>query len=540
MRLSKLLLTATAANLACFAAAQQAEPPAAGEPAAQEEESRPRLGDLDATVDELLREESQPSAEEEAPAASAEEGAPPDEPAPESEAPESEQPGTEGQATTPSEPPADPTAEPVAETPAPPAPPLTRAEIAQVERTAERGRLLVTLARAGILATRDMLSRVSDPESAGIAGWIAEPQGNAVLVTFYAEGADGERPSAVYRANVLGGRTTSREVFLSGDRPPLNPVQARMAAARTASESEERTACSAQPFNVLVVPPTGADDPVDVYRLSTPSQPGRFPLGGHFRASVAPDGTVTESRGFTNACVDVDAPPPAEGEQPGPIGVTHLLDPMPTEVHVFLAQLIGRPLLVATGEPYRVWLVTGERIAEIRPTGADSAQASTPTTGPGPEPLPALDGQIIRAGCRQGECGWLRVVRIERAETHPQGELRRIAVQRGTSLHPDGELTEDPEQAGIEWDESERTEFAFCSRERPAYAFPGGEGEWILHFLDLFDLGGYQLGSGGLYARFCHGRDGLPEEAVLRSLGYAPGTRSEQVETADIAELTRF
>ena len=60
------------------------------------------------------------------------------------------------------------------------------------------------------------------------------------------------------------------------------------------------------------------------------------------------------------------------------------------------------------------------------------------------------------------------------------------------------------------------------------------------HFLDLFDLGGYQMGSAALYARFCHGRDGVPEAAVLRALGYAPGTRSEQVETADIAELTRF
>jgi hypothetical protein len=40
---------------------------------------------------------------------------------------------------------------------------------------------------------------------------------------------------------------------------------------------------------------------------------------------------------------------------------------MPTEIHLFLAQLVGRPLLVATGEPQRVWLVTGERIAEVRP-----------------------------------------------------------------------------------------------------------------------------------------------------------------------------
>ena len=483
MRFSKFLMGAAAAAMAAgLAMAQEAEPPPVEEAPAEEQES-PRLRDLDATVDELLRDESQPPPEE----------------APSDEAPASEEPATEAEETAPAEDAAEadsgePEEASAADTPAPPAPPLTRAEIALVERTAERGRLLVTLARAGILATRDMLSRVSDPEGAGIAGWIAEPAGNSTLVTFYAEGEGEDAPSTVYRATILNGRITSREVFLSGDRPPLNPVQARMAAARAATESEEQTACSAQPFNVLVVPPAGADEPVDVYRLSTPSQPGRFPLGGHFRATVAADGTVTESRGFTNACLDVDAPPLAEGERPGPIGVTHLLDPMPTEVHVFLARLIGRPLLVATGEPQRVWLVTGERIAEIRPAGADSAQARVPTTGQGPEPLPALDGQIVRSGCRQGECGWLQVVRLERAETHPQGELRRITVRRGTSLHPDGDLTEDPEQAGIEWDEGERAEYAFCSRERPAYAFPGDDGGWIVHFLDLFDSGGYQLG----------------------------------------------
>ena len=58
---------------------------------------------------------------------------------------------------------------------------------------------------------------------------------------------------------------------------------------------------------------------------------------------------------------------------PRPVGVTHLLDPMPTEVHMVVAQLAGRPLLVATGEPQRIWLVTGEGIAEVR----------APVEGPG-------------------------------------------------------------------------------------------------------------------------------------------------------------
>ena len=108
------------------------------------------------------------------------------------------------------------------------------------------------------------------------------------------------------------------------------------------------------------------DAPVDVYQTSTPAARGRFPLGGHFRSTVAADGTVSASRGFTNACVDIELPAAAPGQPPRPIGVTHLLDAMPTEIHLLVAQLAGRPLLVATGEPHRVWLVA-DRIAEVRP-----------------------------------------------------------------------------------------------------------------------------------------------------------------------------
>jgi len=185
-----------------------------------------------------------------------------------------------------------------------------------------------------------------------------------MAVTFYGEGDGG--PRAIYRASVLGGRVVSRNVHLGADRPALNPLQARMAAARAATDALAHRACSDQPFNVLVVPPPAVGAPVDVYQISAPAGRGRFPLGGHFRSTVAADGSVSASRGFTNACVDIESSPVTAGQQPRPIGVTHLLDPMPTEIHLLVAQLIGRPLLVATGEPHRVWLVA-DRIAEVRP-----------------------------------------------------------------------------------------------------------------------------------------------------------------------------
>ena len=353
MPFSRWLLTASLATLASFAAAAQEAPPPAGQPP-EKQAPGTGLSDLNRTVDELLREEGQPAGQSPAATEPAEATPPPAaEPAP-TEAPPAE---AEAQA-----PPAPPARAQVANA-EPPA--LTREQLAALERTVERGQLLINIARAGIVATQDMLTRLSDPGGAGIAGWIAETAGNSTQVTFYSEGAGGAAPRAVYRATVLGGRVTSREIFLGADRPALTPVQARMAAARTASETDELRACTTQPFNVLVVPPASPRAPVDVYRISAPAGPGRFPLGGHYRSTVAAGGTV-ETHAFADTCADAQPPAVAAGAQPRPIGAGRINDPMPTEVQMLLAQEIGRPLLVTTDEPRRIWLVTPDRIAELR------------------------------------------------------------------------------------------------------------------------------------------------------------------------------
>jgi hypothetical protein len=334
MRLPNLLLTASAiASIAAAAVAQDAPPPAADPPAAAPEPAPPTSGlsDLQDTVQSLEDEAVVPPAE-----APAEAPAPPPPP-----------------------PPAPPARTPVAG----PLQPLTRAERASLEAAAVRGRLLGAIAAAGQVATADMLSRVANPGGAGIAGWIAEPAGNGVAVTFYAEGTPA--PATVYRVNISAGRVVGREIFLTGTRPPLNPIQARMAAAGAVAAGLDHQVCGTGNFNALVVPPATADGPIDVYQISPQTARGQYPVGGHFKTTVAADGTVAASRGFTNACLDVPAAAPAAGALPAPIAVTHLLDPLPTEIHVFLAIWTGHPLVVVSGDPQRLFAVTPNGIAEI-------------------------------------------------------------------------------------------------------------------------------------------------------------------------------
>jgi hypothetical protein len=244
---------------------------------------------------------------------------------------------------------------------------LASEERTRIEAAAERGRLLFDFIRAAQLTTRDMLQRVPDPEGAGIAGWIAERANGGLLVTYYALGSDG--PVAVYRGTVSGGGAlTAHEVFAGGERPALDAAQRRLAAAREAVTAVERTPCGGAPsFNVFVIPPESADAPIDVYTLSPQTQRSRFPLGGHFLSRVAADGTVSEVAGFAPRCMDVEAPPAAAGAQPAPVRVLHP-GTLPTELHALLSLWMNRPLLVATGNPVRIWGVTQGRIGLVPET----------------------------------------------------------------------------------------------------------------------------------------------------------------------------
>jgi len=172
----------------------------------------------------------------------------------------------------------------------------------------------------------------------------------------------------------------------------------------------------------------------------------------------------------------------------------------------------------------------------------DRAPAGAPATADGGAGLPRLEGTVLAIGCRQGECRWARVARLERLTAGAQGELRRLVARRGSSLHRDDPPSAWSADLPVEWEEGEASDYAFCSTARPAYAFPGETGEGlIIHYLDFHDLAGYQLASAGLYMRVCHGIgfvDG--DEATLRRLGYRPGTRSGQIEGAVPEELTRF
>lgn len=236
---------------------------------------------------------------------------------------------------------------------------------AAIQQAVTRGRALYAIDRAAAVTTRDMLARLPDPAAAGVIGWVAQPQGNTVQVTYYAR--EGDNYVAVYRGQLLGGRVVSPQVFGAGSRPPLDAVAARMAAAREAVAARNNAPCGGSAFNTIVLPPSSAQEPVLVYQISPRTARARVPLGGHFLTGVAPDGAAGESIALTGACAQLDVPAVPPGQRPRPLTVNARDAAMPREIHVFLSLWAERPLAVATaGTPARLWGVTGQGIGELR------------------------------------------------------------------------------------------------------------------------------------------------------------------------------
>jgi hypothetical protein len=245
-----------------------------------------------------------------------------------------------------------------AQAPAPP--PVSAEEQRQLDWAVERGRLLFALDRAAWVATDDMRERIPDPAMAGLAGYIVDRDAEGFTAIFY--GREDGRHVTIYRARIAGNGVTEPVVFAPGQRPALSPAQVRLARASEAVRAGPIGRCSEASPNVAIVPPAGPQDPIDVYITAPQMRSDRVQFGGHFRISYDASGREIARRPFTRTCLEVPIPPANVRSQGGMLGVSHLLDSRPNEVHVFIAMSRQQPLVVMTPEPNRVWEVTGEAI----------------------------------------------------------------------------------------------------------------------------------------------------------------------------------
>jgi hypothetical protein len=230
----------------------------------------------------------------------------------------------------------------------------------QLDWSIERGRLLFALDRVAWVASDDIRNRIPDLVGAGIAGYVVDSDAQGFTAIFY--GREGDNLVTVYRARIGARGVVDPVVFERGQRPALTPRQGRLVRALEAARQTETARCTQAAPNFSVVPPVTEQDPVDVYVTAPQMRPGRIQFGGHHRISFAADGREIARRPFSRQCIEVPTPPAELRQRGAVLGFNHVLDPMPNEIHVFIALGAQQPLAVMTQGPRRTWEVTGTQI----------------------------------------------------------------------------------------------------------------------------------------------------------------------------------
>jgi hypothetical protein len=196
-----------------------------------------------------------------------------------------------------------------------------------------------------------------------IRRWITQEQGEGILVTFISGDAN-EVPQALYRVSV------SKEGEVTGPPQELKTLQALpefesgAAAARLFAAKYSFQPC-AEHYNTVVLPADSSASPNWVVYLIPGTQDAlRIPLGGAHRLEL--DATaqhLISERGFTRSCLVLGDPKADAKQRPVMLVASHLLDPVPTEIHVFWNLWSGIPLDILTPPNGTVWNISKGHIS---------------------------------------------------------------------------------------------------------------------------------------------------------------------------------
>ena len=238
-------------------------------------------------------------------------------------------------------------------------------EQARLDEITARRRLIFAYDRAAWLGTDDLRARLPD-FATRVAGYIVDGSADAARIVFFDKQIV---PEAVYSATLRDRALHDARVLGAGDDRTLSALDLRLIQARQRALGVAAAAhlprCASAPFNTVVLPPAYAAGPIRTYLLSPQSTNAAIPLGGHYEIDTEAGGRIGQPRAFTRTCIDTPTVAPAGGAIRAAF-VTHLLDPLPTEVHVFSSLALGHPIAVATINPVqRLWMVDGDHIRAL-------------------------------------------------------------------------------------------------------------------------------------------------------------------------------
>ncbi len=235
-----------------------------------------------------------------------------------------------------------------------PAASQTADEAATVDRAMARAHRIYWYDQAAWHGTDAMLAGARDLADR-IGGWIVDGLAEAAELIFYSRDAD---PVPLYLARFEKGKLTTSRRLGPDDTGLMTPGRRRLvaaiASARSALLQSGAQRCSARPFNTVALPPHTPDGPISVYFLTPQTEVDTIPMGGHYLFEVDRAGKAGPMRRFTTSCLAIASP--GSKSKPVALTVSHMLDPVPTEIHGFSAMAARVPVIVFTPDK-RMWQV---------------------------------------------------------------------------------------------------------------------------------------------------------------------------------------
>ncbi len=238
--------------------------------------------------------------------------------------------------------------------------PVRADEAEDLAFASKRGAELFAYDRAAWVASDALMAELKDMPRGKPAGWVVTPSAEGGLEVSFVADDQGTRYK-FYVASVRENKVVAT-LFTTRSNEGLTETQQAMLRARDVALEAERPSCQAQPFNTVVLPGRAGGGAMDVYLLTPQVDAAVFPVGGHTRVSVGADGAITAKHDFLNTCLALDTGEIPEGGTNAVYVVSHLNDPLPTEIHVFLSIWMQAPIVVAIGETKKSWIVQGTEI----------------------------------------------------------------------------------------------------------------------------------------------------------------------------------
>lgn len=229
---------------------------------------------------------------------------------------------------------------------------------------AARGTMLYLFDQAAWHSSDILVEKAGDPGKLPLAGRVVVPVRDGLEAIYYGKNAKGR--FIILSAQMRNGKFEDIQFIGDGSGPPLSAEANRFADILEKWMSgelggEKHWFCNkANPNFVLL--PGSKQDHFSLYLMTPQIDRNVFPFGGHHRIDIA-NGEIASERTFSKSCLDFDMSN-APTQEPM-MFVNHLLDALPTEVHVFTALAAQVPVVVMTAANDKSWLIQPRKTSVV-------------------------------------------------------------------------------------------------------------------------------------------------------------------------------